>query len=141
MQEGSVREKHVIATMKAYIEAMAPGKTMSDREGVAQQMVLWNVINNAVSHDEDFDKVFNLVIMFFREFKDSSLHENYVYRFTDSMTTGKDAIAAFLNMVNLLKVAAGLKNKKDIRQQVDLNRTMNATFNEAARQRVIGYFS
>lgn len=138
---GSVREKAVVASMKQYLTAMKPGITMDYKSGVLHQQNLWRLIFNVVSNEESFEQCFGLLINFFREAKDEALHERYVFRFVEHLTIGSEAIAAFLAMVNLLKVTASTNNRKDVKKQVDIQRTMNSVYNEETRQRVQSYFS
>lgn len=141
LESGSTREKSVVVAMKQYIDAMQPGKPMDHKQGVIHQQNLWRLMLNVVNNEDSFEKCFGLLINFFREAKDGALHERYVFRFMEHLTIGQDASFAFLAMINLLKITASTNNRKDVKKQVDINRTMNSVYTEDARQRVQSYFS
>ncbi len=141
MTKGSGREQFIVTSMNNYIEAMKPGKLISDDQGSAAQAALFRIFQNVVRNDEMFKECMDLLIDYFREFKDGVFHEHYAFRFTEFMTIPSDHIKAFTYMVNLLKISASVKTRKEVTKMVDINRAMNEAYSEDERQRVVAYFS
>lgn len=141
MVSGTNREKMVISSLRTYVETMKPAKPTSDKEGVASQINLFRLFQNITRQDESFKECMDLFIEFFREHKDGAFHEHYAFRFTEFMTISSEQIKAFTYMVNLLKIAASTKSKKDVQKMVDISRSINETYTEEQRQRVLAYFS
>lgn len=141
MEKGTSREKGLVNFMTGYLNAMAPGKPIDEKAGAAQQGQFIRTFVNVCQHDDGFKGCMDLLIAYFVEHKDGALHERYAFRFTEYMTQSPENISAFTAMVNMFKIAASITNKREIVKHVDLSRSLNATYNEAARQRVIGYFS
>lgn len=141
MVSGTNREKMVISSLRTYVETMKPGKPTNEKEGTAAQINLFRLFQNITRQDESFKECMDLMIEFFREYKDGSMHEHYAFRFTEFMTISSEQIKAFTYMVNLLKIAASAKSKKDVQRMVDVSRSINETYTEEQRQRVVAYFS
>lgn len=141
LQSGTAGEKLVISYFQAYIDAMAPGKILDAKKGATNQQSLWRGILTAINNEADFDKCFSLMIAFVREHRKGAFADTHAFRFTEQMSIGVEQIKAFQTVVSIFQIAAGLKDKKDIRKQVDLNKAMTAVFTEAARQRVINFFN
>lgn len=141
MEKGSAREKGVVNFMTKYLSEMMPGKPIDGKAGAAQQGQFIRTFTNVAQHPDNFKECMDLFVAYFREYKDTAFHEHYAFRFTDSMTQSPETIYSFTAVVNLLKIASTTPNKKDVSKHVDLSRSLNSTFSEEARQRIIGYFN
>lgn len=138
---GSEREKALITYLEAYTTKMAPGVPLTIKESVANQQSLWRALFNLIQNEDNFNEGFNLVLSYFREFKDAAFHEKYVFRDSEHFTIGADQIFTFLALLNLLKIAAGSNSHKLVLKQVDMNRTLTAVYSDEGRQRVLNYFN
>lgn len=141
LKTGSMKEKSVIVSMRSYLQKMAPGLPVDTKDGVFLQQGLWKLIQTISNTDDDFDQSFRLLIGFFKEYKDTTLSERYIFRFVENMTMGSENIRAFQSVINIIMIAATTINKRDVKKQVDLNRAMSSALTEEARQRIISYFS
>lgn len=141
LKTGSMKEKSVIVSMRSYLDKMAPGLPVDTKDGVFLQQGLWKLIQTISNTDDDFDQSFKLLISFFREYKNTTLSDRYIFRFVESMTIGSESIRAFQSTISIIMIAATTINKKDVKKQVDLNRALSSGLTEEARQRIISYFS
>lgn len=139
-QSGSPGEKLIVTSLMKYSVDMAPGKPIEQNKQAANQQALWRTLLTAVNNETDFNKCFTLLIAFFAEYKDTCFGDRYVFRFMEQMTIGADQLKAFQSMLNILKLASGLANKKDIKKFVDLDRAITEVFKEPTRQRIMNYF-
>ena len=141
LESGSVGEKTIVNYFTAYIDAMKPGKPQEPKKGASSQQTLWRGILTVLGNEEDFVKSFPLMISYVREHQDGVFADQYVFRFAEEMTIGKDQITAYHTVMTILKIAAGLKNKTDMKKHVDLNRGITPIFKDTTRQQIINYFS
>lgn len=141
LQSGTPGEKLVIKYFQDYIDSMGPGKVQDAKKGASNQQTLWRGMFTAINNEADFDKCFSLMIAFVREHRKGVFADSHAFRFTEQMSVGVEQIKAFQSIMGILQIASGLRDKKDIRKQVDLNKAMTAVFKEDARQRVINFFN
>ena len=141
---GTNREKNLIYVFGAYIEAMKPGLPQKDQRVIIEEIRLWQAIKQLFSNSQDFEQGMHLVIGYMREHNDSVFNDRYIYRGfdTDQNLIDSDNAEAFFRITHMLKIAAGVKSYQQVKQFVDIERTMTSpVFNEEARNRVLGFFS
>lgn len=140
--EGTSLEKMIVSSLIKYVESMHPGKMLSAQELNQNQLNLWRLIRLAIESEKDFDSCYPLIIEFAREYKDAAFHDRYLYRGMENINMDKDNLTYFLGSLNVIKLAATSRNKREAMAQVDLSRVMNEKiFSEEGRNRVIQYFS
>lgn len=138
---GTNTERMVVSTMESYTKKMAPGMINSEVEIGQNQVTLWRMIKLVVESEENFTKGFDLVIAYAKQYQDGCFNDRYLFRGMEHIPLDKINAAHFLGMLNVIKLAATSKNKREAMAQVDLNRVMNEQiFSEDARNRVISYF-
>lgn len=142
LSSGSSLEKVVAQTLQDYAVKMKPGNVLSVDELNQQQLQLWRVIRLVIESGDDFQSCYTFIIDFARAHKDDVFHDRYLYRGMDNISLDKDTATYFMGSLNVIKVAATSKNKREAVAQVDLNRVMNEqVFSEEGRNRVISYFA
>lgn len=134
------RERYVATFMEDYLKAMSPGVGVSIEDGVRMQMMLWRTMKNVVENDEGFKEAFRLLIAYFKEYKDKAFHASYIHRFHPDLTMSPGDIEGLTRMANLLTVAAGVKNKGEVRKFVNISASFDSGLTDAARNRVTNYF-
>lgn len=139
--KGSALEKSIVSTLDTYVATMAPGKINEDSTVHRLQMQLWNVIKNTLETEENFENNWKLLISYFREYRDGALGGSSPYRGLDNIKgISSEQNQAFMNVLNLLLVTAGLTNKKDVSKHTRLDKSITSIFKESVRQRVINYY-
>lgn len=139
--DGTALEKMIVTTLEAYVKTMAPGVINEEQVIHRAQMQLWNVLKNTLEAEENFDNNWKLVISFFRQYRDGALGGSSPFRGLDSIKgISAEQNQAFMNVINLLIVTAGLTNKKDVSKHTRLDKSIHSIFKESVRQRVINYY-
>lgn len=126
-----------------YMEKMKPKAPMSADIGMRHQILLYRTLMNVVNvvDDIDFKEAYSTVLKLFEIGKDDVFHEYHVYRFMDHIALSENDRKAFPRFLNLIKITAPVKGRAAAMRQVDLNKTMEFSFSEAARQRIMAYYS
>lgn len=138
---GTHRQKYVITHLEEYIAKTGPGSNISEDEHIRQEEVLWRVLKNIVETEDGFTDCFKLVIQYFRQHKNGTFHEAYLFRNFTNLRISEDEGNAYLNLVNLIKAAAGVNNLGDIKRIVNLDAAITHVFTEEARGRILNYFN
>lgn len=140
--KGSAMERMVVQTLEEYVTKMRPGNIMSVSEINQQQLQLWRIIKLVIESADGFATCYPLIIAYARQYKDACFHDRLLYRGMEHITLDKDTTTYYLGSLNVIKLAATSKSKKEALAQVDLNRVMNEhVFSDDGRNRVIQYFN
>lgn len=140
-QSGSAIEKSIVTTLESYVKTLAPGVLNEETIIHRNQLQLWNIIKGTLENEEEFDNNWKLLIMFFREYREGALGGSYPFRGLDNIKgISAEQIKAFMNVLNLLTISAGLNNKKDVSKFTRLDKSIHSIFKESVRQRVINYY-
>lgn len=138
---GTHRQKYVITHLQEYISKTGPGSNISEDEHIRQEEVLWRVLKNVVETEDGFNECFKLLIQYFRHYKNGVFHEAYLFRNFTNLRISEDEGNAYLNLVNVIKAAAGVKNLADLKKIVNLDVAITQVFTEEARGRILNYFN
>ncbi len=140
--KGTAMERMVVQTLEEYVTKMRPGNIMSVSEINQQQLQLWRIIKLVIESADGFSTCYPLIIAYARQYKDACFHDRLLYRGMEHITLDKDTATYYLGSLNVIKLAATSKSKKEALAQVDLNRVMNEhIFSDDGRNRVIQYFN
>jgi hypothetical protein len=138
---GSPVEKSIVSTLETYVVTMAPGKLNEDSTIHRLQIQLWGIIKNTLETEENFDNNWKLLVSYFRQYRDGALGGSSPFRGLDNIKgISSEQNQAFMNVLNLLIVTAGLTNKKDVSKHTRLDKSITSIFKESVRQRVINYY-
>lgn len=139
--EGTTLQKTIVQTLRDYVAAMRPGRIILDEVINQQQLQLWRIIRLVIESEADFKENYTLLIEFAREHQEGAFNDRYLYRGMETINLDKEQTRHFQGSLNVLKLAATSKNKREAMAQVDLDRVMNVNvFSEDGRNRVIAYF-
>lgn len=138
---GTHRQKYLITHLNEYITKTGPGSNISTDEQIRQEEVLWRVLKNIVETEDGFTDCFKLLIQYFRQHKNGVFHEAYLFRNFTNLRITEDEGHAYLNLVNLVKAAAGVNNLGDLKKIVNLDKAITHVFSEEARGRILNYFN
>lgn len=138
---GSSEQRSIVSRLERYVREMAPGLPRTPEQIVASQRGLWFVITSTLQKEhKEFNACFNIILDFFKAYENDAFGDRFVYRGAEYLPYDKQELAAFHQMVNLLKITCESKSRKHALQQVNLERTLADHFDEAARQKIIAFY-
>ncbi len=131
-----------IEEVKAYMLAMAPGRTMTQEDGSRNQVTFFRTIRSIIEFTgAEFQLSFVTLLRLFDEFKDDVFHERYVFRFMDHVALPQEERWAYERIVNLLKIAAPVQGRKEALRQVNFQKTLQHSFSDEGRRKVLSFFN
>lgn len=140
-QTGTTAQKSLIAKMDAYFAAMKPGLPVDPVKGGSHQLAFYMALRQVCETESaEFKSLFTLILEYFRNHKDGVLGDRYVFRFTETIKLSNAALKPYLSLLNLIRVASEAGSRAQVLKQVDLNRSLETGFSEAARQRINQFF-
>ncbi len=141
-ETGTIREKFVIDSIESYIDKMAVGKPINNDSGAKQQYNLWKLISNIIesSSNEEFNKLWNILLAYFKEYEKGVFADRYVFRFSEYWSWSIKDLNALQRILNLIKVTCDNSKRSVNVGKVDLNRTLAEGFSEEGRGRVISFY-
>lgn len=138
---GTAAEISLISTMDNYIEHMKPGRPIDGSAGVSFQYKLWNALHRVIedSPTQEFNKLWNLVVAYFRQYQKGVFNGQYVNRFSEFWVRSEDDLYSFQQLTNLLGIAA--TDRQNLTKLVSITKVVEKTFTEVGRGRLIGLYS
>lgn len=140
--DGTKDEKKLIANIEQYMQRMAPGQPMGGDDGARNQHALWKVIQGLVERapQEEFRKLWNILLGYFEESKDGVFGDRYIFRFAESWHHSEAELTAFQRILNVIKLTSNANERSKGLRQVDLGRSLETGFSEEARQRLLSFY-
>ena len=138
---GTPSEVALIVAFDNYIENMKPGVPLDSNTGVSFQYKLWNALFRVIEESpaQEFNKLWGIIVAYFREYHGGVLGGRYVNRFAEYWTRSLDELAAFQQLTNLLDVV--ITNPQNVNKLVSIHRVVEKGFTEVGRGRLIGLYS
>lgn len=139
--EGTPAQISLISALDNYIENMKPGRPIDGSAGVAFQYKLWNALHRVIedSPTQEFNKLWNLVVAYFRQHQKGVFNGQYVNRFSEFWVRSEDDLYSFQQLTNLLGIAA--TDRQNLTKLVSITKVVEKTFTEVGRGRLIGLYS
>ena len=141
-ENGTEQQKHLIYSIKRYIDVMAPGVPTDGPVSVRHQYTLWKTISAVIEQSpaEEFKKLWNIILAYFHAYKDGVFHERYILRFSEYWHYNIDELNAFQRIINLIKLTADPETRAKSLREVSLSRSLAEGFSEAGRTRLLGFY-
>lgn len=142
-QTGNEDEKQLIASLSDYIVRMAPDSKLTNDEGARYQYNLWKAISNLaenVSADR-FKRCWNILLLYFKEYKNNVFAERYVFRFSEYWRWSGDELKALQCIINILMLTNNIETRTLGLKQVDLRRSLEVGFTDLAKQKIINFYN
>lgn len=138
---GTPSEVQLVTSLDSYIEAMKPGRPIEGTAGVTQQYKLWTTLYRVIeeSSTQEFNKLWNVVVAYFREYQKGVFNGQYVNRFAEFWARGEDELYAFQQLTNLLSLAA--TDRQNLPKLVSIHKVVEKKFSEVGRGRLINMYS
>ena len=144
-QVAEIDSKHIqslVSSINDYVKGMKPGLIMDPNTGARNQYWFWKAIVTAVENtpDEEFRRMWNILLAYFNQYKNDVFGVRYVYRFSEHWNQSEDDLNAYQRILNLIILTCDPETRSTGLKQVDLDRTLDKIFTETGRQRVIGFY-
>jgi hypothetical protein len=141
LASGKINHIVLVETLDNYVTRMAPGVPITEVAGAKEQYSLWKAIKTVVEgKPQDFKQLWNIILAYFNEYENSTLHDKYVFRFSSSLNMEKSEIDAFYRILNLIKLTANPGNRASGLKQLSLNKTLEIGFSEEGKQRILSFY-
>lgn len=131
--------------IQEYMDAMAPGKPMTEVEGVKHQVKLYralDIVFNRLS-DDDFRKFYPALLYLFHEYGDDVngvFSMVYVYRFPEYLTLSTVEQEAFHRLLNMMIVTANPVTRPDAIRTLNWKYTLQVGLTDDARARIQAFY-
>ena len=141
-KDGSASQKGLIYALDTYVERMAPGKPMDAETGAKHQHALWKAVQNVIesSPDGEFKRLWSILLAYAEEHKNGVFGDRYLFRFADQWHQSESELTAFQRAMNLVRLTSNPRARAKGLKQVDLQRSLEETFTEQGRARVLGFY-
>ena len=138
---GTPAEVQLVTALDNYVDAMKPGRPIDGTPGVNQQYKLWTTLHRVIeeSSTQEFSKLWNVVVAYFREYQNGVFNGQYVNRFSEFWTRTDDELYAFQQLTNLLILAA--TDRQNLTKLLSINKVVEKKFTEVGRGRLIQMYS
>lgn len=142
LADGTSVEKQVVQRLEAYIDTMAPGKIVSPLVGAKSQFELWSILEFVfdAAPQEEFNKLWSLILAYFKEHENGALGPRYVNRFSEHWMQPLIKLTGLQRLLNLLMVTARPENRTAGLQSLDINKTLTDGITPTGRARILNFY-
>lgn len=124
-----------------YANKMAPGCTMTQELGTANQAAFYTTLINLIDHTgKDFRIAFSTLLAVFDEYKRGAFSGAYALRFMEDVPLNKAKRDNFVKLVNLFNMTADAKTRKATLKHVDLKREL-VGMSEESKMRLVAFYT
>lgn len=124
-----------------YADKMAPGRTMNQEMGAANQAAFYTTLINIIDHTgKDFRIGFATMLAVFNEYKRGAFSGAYALRFMEDVPLNKNKRDCFIKLVNLFSMTAEAKTRKDVLKHIDLKRELVGV-SEEGKMRIVSFYT
>lgn len=132
----------LISSLEKYLDKMAPKKPISPAVGSLAQYELWLALRSIMNQEPDgFKQCWNLFLGFVHQHSKGCFSEYNAFRFADQWQWSGDDLHAFQCTLNLAMLTADPQNRVTGLKQVDIGRSTEVGFTEAAKNNLISFYS
>lgn len=144
IQNGTNNEKSLINTLESYVKVMKPRAPIDPvKVGVVTQYGLYKTLEWLLESvpQHEFKGLFNIVIMYFKQYKTHCFAPEQVARFSEHWGYDKDELTAFLGLVDLL--AGSVSETREVTvPKINFKNLFNyKKISEEAQQRISIFYS
>lgn len=138
---GNASLVNYVNEMLEYVEKMAPGRTMNQEMGAANQAAFYTTLINLIDHTgKDFRIAFATLLAIFNEYKRGAFSGAYALRFMEDVPLNKNKRDNFIKLVNLFNMTADSKTRKDVLKHIDLKREL-VGMSEESKMRIVAFYT
>lgn len=139
---GTTHQKNLIQALDLYVDKMHPSQTVSEDEGARHQYNLWRALIFVIdqSPQDEFKKLWNIVLAYFEHYKQTVFHDRYVFRFSEFWQWSDDQLTALQRLINIIKLTSNQEDRAKGLKQVDLNRSLDTGITDIGRQKLVSFY-
>lgn len=141
-QNGTAAQKNLINALSLYVSNMSPHIQQTDDGGAKQQYNLWKAIQTVIEQSEpnEFKKLWNIILAYFQQYKQSVFHDRYIYRYSEFWQWSEDHLTALQRLINIIKLTSDPATRAVGLRKVSLDRSLEVGISDAARQKLTNFY-
>jgi len=127
--------------LTSYAEAMDKNKAIDPEEGGRWQYSLFTTIRNTLNNksQEEFNKEWNTMLLFFNKNKASIFNENFMFRFPEQWPGSANEFTTFRRIVYTIIQTADPKARKKAIAEINLD-MVTSGLTEAQRSNLLNFY-
>lgn len=138
---GNTPLNNYVKELLDYAEKMAPGMSMPQSVGAANQASFYTTLINLIDHTgKDFRIGFATLLAIFNEYKRGAFSATHVLRFMEDVPLNKSKRNCLIKLVNLFSMTADAKTRKDALRHLDLKREL-VGISEESKMRIVAFYT
>jgi len=140
-QEGFQPVYKVELDLANYAEAMDKKKVINPEEGGKWQYSLFTTIKSILNakDQEEFNKEWNTLLMFFNKNKDGIFNENFIYRFPEQWPGSTNEFTIFRRVIFVILQTADVKGRKKALESLNLGKVAEG-MTEAQKNKLFNFY-
>lgn len=140
---GTTNQKNLSNALDMYVIKMHPTVEVSEDEGARHQYNLWRALIFIIDDapQDEFKKLWNIVLAYFEYYKDTVFHDRYVFRFSEFWQWSDDQLTALQRLINIIKLTSNQETRAKGLKQVDLNRSLDTGISDIGRQKLVNFYT
>lgn len=145
-KSGSTMQKLIIDFFDNYMEAVKPGKQVTDKELYRAQFSMWTMFDTILEHssDDEFSRLWNLILGMFNRLdvpnKTTALSDTHIHRGLWMWPNGDKRAQALQQIINLVKLTKNPEERQKGLRQVDMEKALKVGFSDRARGRLLSFY-
>ncbi len=141
-KEGTQAQKNLIYALDTYVDVMAPGKPMNSETGARYQYTFWKAVQTVIesSPEGEFKRLWSILLAYAEKHKNGVFGDRYLFRFADQWHQSESELTAFQRAMNLVRLTSDPEQRAKGLKQVDLQRSLEETFTEQGRSRLLNFY-
>lgn len=129
------------STLINYMDALAPGKGVSNEVGARNQSMFWRSIQSLVNGGgKEFNKGWSTFLNVIHAERQGIFSERYMFRFMEHVSMSKNDYSAFTAVLNLAHVTSDPKGRQVALKQVDIGKTLAQGFTDEGKQNLLNFY-
>lgn len=139
---GTDREKKLLSFLNEYLEVM---KSPEDKGEVGHKMQvrLYRTYVDIIENSDaaEFRQLWSILLLFAKLNKKTVFCPNMINRYSYLWDIGEDKFRAFQSINNIVLLTADPETRqRNVRFQIDFNKSLDGYFSQEGAQRVTGYY-
>lgn len=142
MKDCSTEAKLIINAVKDYAVKMKPGKVIAVKDGVQNQVSLYqsflSVINNIEGND--FRPAMQSILALIHAHRDGAFRETHIFRFVEHVPLSAEHRKGFQKITTMLKTLANPSTRADLTRQLNFDPILKYGVTERGRAKLAAFF-
>ncbi|EPU3828951.1 hypothetical protein ACVWU4_000932 [Campylobacter coli] len=146
-KKGPAAFQAIVNKLDSYNEQMNPATSSLDSKQCANKnFELYTMIKNAtnVSDNSSFNLRFDIINLYFKEYKDEAFDEFALFRADDAWTWGQNSLETYQNLITIITSLCDITTRANNIRTIDVPKTINdvnSDLTQLSKQNIIGYYS